>query len=36
MVPFDSQYSFSVEERLTRYVQIDTQSDPSATSFPFF
>ncbi len=27
-------YSFTVAERFLRYVQIDTQSDPHATSFP--
>jgi len=27
-------YSFSVKERLLRYVQIDTQSDPQSDSFP--
>ena len=27
-------YSFSVQERFLRYVQIDTQSDPNATAFP--
>ena len=27
-------YSFSVKERLLRYVQIDTQSDPQSSSFP--
>lgn len=27
-------YNFTVTERFLRYVQIDTQSDPSATSFP--
>lgn len=27
-------YSYSVAERLMRYVQIDTQSDPNATCFP--
>jgi len=30
---FDN-YSFSVKERLLRYVQIDTQSDPQSKSFP--
>ncbi len=30
---FDN-YSFSVKERLLRYVQIDTQSDPQSDSFP--
>lgn len=30
---FDN-YSFSVKERLLRYVQIDTQSDPHSKSFP--
>ncbi len=30
---FDN-YSFRVKERLLRYVQIDTQSDPQSTSFP--
>lgn len=30
---FDN-YSFSVEQRFKRYVQIDTQSDPHADSFP--
>ena len=30
---FDN-YSFKVKERLLRYVQIDTQSDPKSTSFP--
>jgi tripeptide aminopeptidase len=34
MIPFDFQYPFSVEDRLTRYVQIDTQSNPAAISFP--
>ncbi len=27
-------YSFTVAERFTRYVQIDTQSDPSSRSHP--
>lgn len=27
-------YSFTVKERFLRYVQIDTQSDPAATTFP--
>ena len=27
-------YNFTVTERFLRYVQIDTQSDPSATCFP--
>jgi tripeptide aminopeptidase len=27
-------YNFTVTERFLRYVQIDTQSDPAATSFP--
>jgi tripeptide aminopeptidase len=27
-------YNFTVTERFLRYVQIDTQSDPEATSFP--
>jgi tripeptide aminopeptidase len=27
-------YSYSVEERFLRYVQIDTTADPNATSFP--
>jgi len=31
---FDSEYTFSVAERLMRYVQIDTQSDPSSDNFP--
>ncbi len=30
---FDN-YNFSVKERLLRYVQIDTQSDPNSNSFP--
>jgi tripeptide aminopeptidase len=30
---FDN-YNFSVKERLLRYVQIDTQSDPQSNSFP--
>lgn len=34
MTVFDDSYPFSVEERLARYVQIDTQSDPNATCFP--
>jgi len=29
-----NKYSFTVKERFLRYVQIDTQSDPQATSFP--
>lgn len=27
-------YSYSVEERFLRYVQVDTQSDPESSSFP--
>ncbi|MCF8415224.1 MAG: peptidase T [Crocinitomicaceae bacterium] len=27
-------YNYSVEERFTRYVQIDTTADPNSTSFP--
>jgi tripeptide aminopeptidase len=27
-------YSYSVEERFLRYVQVDTTADPNATSFP--
>jgi tripeptide aminopeptidase len=34
MSVFNSQYAFSVRDRLCRYVQIDTQSDPASTSFP--
>ncbi len=34
MSDFDAQYHFSVKDRLCRYVQIDTQSDPASTSFP--
>ena len=34
MSVFNSQYAFSVKDRLCRYVQIDTQSDPASTSFP--
>ena len=30
---FDN-YNFGVKERLLRYVQIDTQSDPLSNSFP--
>lgn len=29
-----SSYNYSVEERFTRYVQIDTTADPNSTSFP--
>ena len=29
-----NKYSFTVKERFLRYVQIDTQSDPQANSFP--
>jgi tripeptide aminopeptidase len=34
MITFNSNYSFSVKERLIRYVQVDTQSDPHNDSFP--
>lgn len=34
MIAFDRQYPYSVADRLIRYVQIDTQSDPSAICFP--
>lgn len=34
MIAFNSNYSFSVKERLMRYVQVDTQSDPHNDSFP--
>lgn len=34
MIDINKAYSFSVKERLLRYVQIDTQSDPSSKSFP--
>ena len=27
-------YSYSVEERFLRYVQIDTTADPNSASFP--
>ena len=27
-------YTYSVEERFLRYVQIDTTADPNSTSFP--
>ncbi|MDP4637792.1 MAG: peptidase T [Crocinitomicaceae bacterium] len=29
-----SSYNYSVEERFTRYVQIDTTADPNSTSYP--
>ena len=31
---FNNQYNFSVADRLMRYVQVDTQSDPASLSFP--
>jgi tripeptide aminopeptidase len=31
---FNHQYNFSVADRLMRYVQVDTQSDPASASFP--
>lgn len=34
MIPFDRNYSHSVKDRLIRYVQVDTQSDPASKSFP--
>ena len=34
MTPFNTNYEFSVKDRLLRYVQVDTQSDPSSESFP--
>jgi tripeptide aminopeptidase len=34
MVSFNKAYDFSVKDRLIRYVQIDTQSDPASQTFP--
>ena len=32
---FDN-YSYTSAERLLRYVQVDTQSDPASTSIPIY
>lgn len=34
MIVFDKNYSHSVKDRLMRYVQVDTQSDPASKTFP--
>jgi tripeptide aminopeptidase len=34
MIPFDIHYKHSVKDRLMRYVQVDTQSDPLSKTFP--
>nr|MCU0404167.1 peptidase T [Chitinophagaceae bacterium] len=34
MIPFDNNYTSSVKDRLVKYVQVDTQSDPHSKSFP--
>ena len=34
MQSFNKNYEHSVKERLIRYVQVDTQSDPASKTFP--
>jgi tripeptide aminopeptidase len=34
MITINKDYKFSVKERLLRYVQVDTQSDPNSKGFP--